>query len=73
MQEAYPDKGPFSMENTAGMSQVLIILKRTQIPGKTNSFVQFNTARKYRGEFLKCWHTFPHIMMTLALSNEAKR
>ena len=62
--KAFPKRGLFPLEDFVGMGQAVIMLKRTQMPGKTGIFVQYNTIRKHRRALSNFWHTSPYVMTT---------
>ena len=73
VKDTFPDRGPFPVEDTVGIFQSVIMLKRTQKAGRRSYFVQFNTARNHRAEFSNYWHTTLQIMTTTMLSNETNK
>jgi hypothetical protein len=56
MQGVGPPMGPYSTEDTMGMSLAVCILIRTLDPGRTEELVQFSTARTLRSVYSNVYH-----------------
>ena len=69
----YPPRGPFPINDNMGMGQAIIMLRRSQEPGRYDTFVQFNTARKHRSAFGNYWHTTPQVLTTSIFSSEGRK
>lgn len=52
---ALPEMGPFLVKDIWGMHIAVTILQRTLDPGRYQSTIQFDKARKLRSVFSNCW------------------
>ncbi len=56
MRAVCPPLGPYSDEDTFGMTLAVCILIRSLDPGKTEEFIQFSTARGLRSVYSNIFH-----------------
>ena len=73
VKDAFPNRGPFPMEDIVEITRSVVMLRRIQKAGRTSKLVQLNTSRKHRAAFSNYWHTIPQVMTTAVLSNETKK
>jgi hypothetical protein len=71
--DVYPARGPLPLDDRVGMREAVILLTRTQDPGRNAVKIQFDTARKIRTGFSTFWHSSIENLNTVVMSKETKK